>query len=151
MSIIKQLEDHLTPLLAAGGMELVDVQIMQEHGKKVVRVFLDKEGGVNLTDCSEMSLKIGDAVDAANIIRDNYVLEVSSPGMDRVLKKEKDFLRFKGKKAQVSVFEPINGQRNFCGEILSVENGAVKINDVTGKQVDILIEKMARARLEPEI
>lgn len=138
-------------MLEAAKMELVDVQIMQEHGRKVLRVFLDKEGGVTLADCSDMSIAIGDAVDQSGIMRDAYVLEVSSPGMDRVLKREKDFLRFKGKKARVTLFEPIGGQRNFCGEIMSVENGAVRINDVTGKQVDIPIDKMARARLEPEL
>jgi ribosome maturation factor RimP len=90
-------------------------------------------------------------VDASNIIQDGYVLEVSSPGLDRVLKKENDFVRFKGKTAKISVFEPINGQRNFIGEILSAENGSVALKDSSGKTVEIKIDKMARARLEPDI
>jgi len=151
MSIIKQLEELLTPLLETEKLELVDLNIMPEHGKKVLRVFIDKEGGVNLGDCETWSGKIGTAVDASDIMRDNYVLEVSSPGMDRVLKKENDFIRFKGQKAKISVFEPIGGQRNFSGEILSAGNGLVTLKDITGKTVEIQIDKMARARLEPEI
>ena len=151
MSILTQLEDILPPLLVAEKLELVDLQIMPEHGKKVLRAFIDKEGGVNLGDCEAWSDKIGAAVDASNLIRDNYVLEVSSPGMDRVLKKENDFIRFKGKKAKISVFEPIDGQRNFNGEILSASNGSVTLKDLSGKTVEIKIDKMARARLEPEI
>jgi ribosome maturation factor RimP len=82
---------------------------------------------------------------------ENYVIEVSSPGIDRVLKVEKDFKRFIGKRAQITVFAPINGQRNFIGTLLKCENGMVEIDDIAGKIVGIEISKMARARLDPEI
>lgn len=157
MSIIQQVEDLITPLLESEKMELVDVQTIAESGKKVVRVFLDKEGGVNLADCELMSRKLGDELDKTNIFPEGYALEVSSPGMDRILKKEKDFLKFKGKMTRIVVFAPINGQRNFLGEIISSENNSVTIKDISGpegaagKIVTIEFDKMARARLEPEI
>lgn len=151
MNLTEKIETTLSQLLDAEKIELVDVQLTGEHGKKIVRIFLDKDGGINLSDCESMSRKIGDELDKADIFPGGYVLEVSSPGMDRVLKKEKDFLKYKGKKARVTVFAPIDGQRNFCGEITAFENCAVTINDVTGKLVTIPLDKIARARLEPEI
>ena len=151
MNLIEQIEGSLAALLETEKAELVDIQITGERGSKLVRVFLDKDGGINLSDCETMSRKIGEELDKTDIFPGGYILEVSSPGIDRVLKKEKDFIRFMGKKARVTVFAPIDGQRNFCGEILSFENNAVTINDVTGKQVAIQLDKIARARLEPEI
>ena len=152
MSVISKIEELLVPFLEGERMELVDVQIAVESGKKLVRVFLDKEGGVTLDDCAAMSDKLGTLIDESGILPDAYVLEVSSPGIDRVLKNEKDFLRFKGRKARISVFEPVDGQRNFVGKILSFEAGSVTIEDATaGKAVTIALNKIARARLEPEL
>ena len=139
------------PLVEANKMELVDVQFSTEHGQKILRVFLDKEGGFGLGDCEEMSRQIGEAIDKSDFLNYSYVLEVSSPGLERVLKKEKDFLKFVGQKAKVTVFEPIDGQRNFQGNILSAKDGRVEIDDVTGKVVSIEIAKIARAKLSPEI
>ena len=149
--IISKIEGLITPLLLEDKAELVDIQYAVEFGKKVIRVFLDKENGIKLSDCSLYSVSIGDAIDKAGIFADNYTLEVSSPGMDRVLKKEKDFARFKGKCAKVAVNVPLNGQRNFKGEILDAANGRIKISDVTGKTADIDISNIQKARLEPEI
>ena len=152
MSVISKIDELLVPFLEGERMELVDVQIAVESGKKLVRVFLDKEGGVTLDDCAAMSDKLGTLIDESGILPDAYVLEVSSPGIDRVLKNEKDFLRFKGRKARISVFEPVDGQRNFVGKILSFEAGSVTIEDATaGKAVTIALNKIARARLEPEL
>ncbi|MFH1368765.1 MAG: ribosome maturation factor RimP [Elusimicrobiota bacterium] len=151
MNLQERIESAVASLLETEKLELVDIQIMGEHGKKVVRFFIDKEGGINLSDCETMSRKMGDELDKTDIFPDGYILEVSSPGMDRVLKKEKDFVKYKGKKVRVTVFAPIDGQRNFLGEILDFENNCVKINDVTGRIVAIGLDKIARARLEPEI
>ena len=150
MSIVEQVEKLILPLVEANKMELVDVQFATEHGQKILRVFLDKEGGFGLGDCEAMSRQIGEAIDKSDFLNYAYVLEVSSPGLERVLKKEKDFLKFSGKKAKVTVFEPINGQRNFQGNILSAKDGRVEIDDVTGKVVSIEIAKIARAKLSPD-
>jgi len=151
MSIVEQVEKLISPLVEANKMELVDVQFATEHGKKVLRVFLDKEGGFGLGDCEEMSRQIGEAIDKSGILSYSYILEVSSPGIDRVLKKESDFLRFLGKKAKVTVFEPINGQRHFQGPIVSCFEGKLVIDDVTGKNVTIELNKIAKASLSPDV
>jgi ribosome maturation factor RimP len=151
MSIVDQVEKLISPLVEANKIELVDVQFATEHGEKILRVFLDKDGGFGLGDCEEMSRQIGEAIEKSDFLSYSYILEVSSPGLERVLKKEKDFLKFLGKKIKVSVYEPINGQRNFQGNIVSAKDGRVEIDDVTGKVVAIEITKIARAKLSPDI
>lgn len=151
MEIIAKIEALISPAIEAGGMELVDVQYVPENSKKVLRVFIDKEGGVRLADCEAVSRAIGDLIDESNILPQSYVLEVSSPGIDRVLKKEKDFVRFTGHKARITMQLPLDGQRNFLGPIVSVTNGCVTLNDVTGKVVVLPIVNIARARLDYEM
>jgi ribosome maturation factor RimP len=151
MDIISRIEETLAPLVDSEKMELVDVHYTTEHGKKILRVFLDKEGGFKLSDCEAMSAKIGELMDNAGIIDNNYILEVSSPGLDRVLKKEKDFVRFLGREASITMQTPLNGQRNFFGEIVSCKDGKIVINDVTGKTVELLFSQIANARLEPKL
>lgn len=151
MSKISELEQLLSPMIEQEHMELVDLQYVPEGGRKVLRVFLDKEDGIKLTDCEIMSNKIGELLDASDIIPDSYVLEVSSPGLDRILKKESDFIKFMGKKARVSTFAPVNGQRNFLGNIVSCADGKLTIDNESGKAVVLDIQGIARARLEPEL
>ena len=88
-------EKLLEPVLAENKIELVDVEYVRERNW-VLRVFIDKEGGVDLNDCQEISEKAGAVLDEADVISDNYMLEVSSPGLDRVIKKDKDFIRYTG-------------------------------------------------------
>ncbi|MBN1622596.1 MAG: ribosome maturation factor RimP [Endomicrobiales bacterium] len=151
MNSVADIEKLLNPVLNEEKMELVDIQYVREHGKMVLRLFIDKDGGMRLDDCEHMSDKVGTLLDNSGVLSDSYILEISSPGLDRVLKKEKDFIKFIGKKAKVTLHEPMDGQRNFKGEILSAGNGQIKISDVTGKTVDIFIEKISKARLEPDI
>jgi ribosome maturation factor RimP len=118
----------------------------------VLRVFLDQPGGIRLSDCEKMSDKIGAVLDEKDVLAGAYVLEISSPGLDRVLKNEKDFARFKGQKARITVYAPIEGQRHFLGEIIATEKDAVTIQDVSmEKTVRIEMDKIAQARLEPDI
>lgn len=151
MDIIKEIERTIEPLVAAEKMEVVDVQYAAEHGKKVLRIFLDKEGGFGLNDCEKMSRSIGELLEQSNVVPESYILEISSPGMDRVLKKEKDFVRFMGHKARVTVYAPIDGQRHFVGTIIEAGNGSVTIDDVTGRKVSLSLDIIAKARLEPEL
>jgi ribosome maturation factor RimP len=151
MGLVSDIESLITPLVEQEKMELVDLQLTNEHGKRVLRVFLDKQGGFNLSDCESMSQKLGMALDEKDIIKGAYVLEVSSPGLNRVLKKEKDFVKFSGQRVKISVFTPINGQRHFLGAIISAGNGKVIIEDISGKTVEIGFDNVALARLEPEI
>ncbi len=151
MSIAENIEKLIEPAVDAQNMELVDVQFAVERGKKVVRVFLDKPEGFNLGDCEKMSGMLGDIIDASPLFPESYVLEVSSPGIDRVIRKEKDFKRFTGMRIRVTVFDPIDGQRNFTGNIISAGDGIVRVDDISGEKVDIPIAGIAKARLDPEI
>lgn len=151
MSTINKIEEIIAPLIEQESFELVDAAFGAEPGKKVLCVFIDKEGGITLDDCAVMSEKIGNLLDESNIMPENYILEVSSPGIDRVLKKDKDFIKFTGKKVRVSVYAPIDGQRNFLGKVVSAGEGNVTIEDTSGKTVTLTLDKIARARLEPDI
>ena len=115
--ITKQVADLVQPILDEIGFELVDVEYLSKYGKWVLRMYIDREGGVTIDDCARVSRELGDLIDIKNVIEHEYVLEVSSPGIDRPLKKEKDFIRAIGKKIKVKMAFPINGRRNFSGRL----------------------------------
>ena len=101
--IEESVEALLTPVLAERGLELTDVEYVRERNW-FLRIYIDKDGGVDLNDCQEVSEKVGVLLDEADLISDNYMLEVSSPGLDRVLKKDKDFIRYTGEEVDVKLF-----------------------------------------------
>jgi ribosome maturation factor RimP len=112
---------------------------------------MDKEGGVNLDDCEKMS-RIFDAIlDENDIINESYILEVSSPGIYRPLKKESDYERFIGDKVRIQTLAAFNNQRNFIGELISYENAIVKIDDATSGICEIEFSNIKKANLEPDI
>ena len=120
------------PLLTQIGLELLDVEYLSKHGRWVLRLYVDKYGGVTIDDCAHVSREISDLIDVKEIIEHEFVLEVSSPGLNRPLKKEKDFIRAIGNKIKVRMIAPIKGRRNFTGYLrnfqkktiyLEVENG----------------------------
>ena len=113
--ITKQVSELVEPVLKEIGFELVDVEYLSKHGKWVLRLFIDKNKGVTIDDCARVSGEIGDLIDVKDIIEHEYVLEVSSPGLNRALKKEKDFIRAIGKKIKMKTAVPVKGRRNFTG------------------------------------
>ncbi|MBI5588016.1 MAG: ribosome maturation factor RimP [Deltaproteobacteria bacterium] len=139
------------PLLADLGFELVDVVYATEHGRKVLRFFIDKPGGVTIDDCGDVSRELSTLLDVEDPIPQKYTLEVSSPGLDRPLVKEKDFVRFTGKKVKIKTKEPLEGRKNFKATIDSVEDGRVAVTDFDGKKFVIDLANIDRARLEIEI
>lgn len=139
------------PVLGSFGIELVDVVYTTEHGRRVLRVFIDKPGGITLDDCSEASRELGTVLDVEDPIPQSYMLEVSSPGLDRPLKREDDFRRFLGRKAKIKSKEALEGRRNFTATIDSVEAGKVHVTDFDGKKFEIAISNIDRAKLEIEI
>ncbi len=107
---------HLVePVLDEMGFELVDIEYLSEHGRWILRIYADKEGGITLDECAGVSRQVGDLIDVKDIIPHGYVLEVSSPGLNRPLKKEKDFLWAVGKKVKVKLMLPLEGRRRFTG------------------------------------
>ena len=109
-----KVESLMEEILTGSDFELVDVEYVKERDW-YLRIFVDKVGGVDLDDCKVLSEKLGELLDKENVIDGAYILEMSSPGLDRVLKKDKDFVREAGKKVDVTLYAPIDGKKNFTG------------------------------------
>ena len=123
----KEIETLITPVIEQEGGELVDLQWRREGHQWVLRLFLDKTKGISLDDCAYFSDRVGALLDDTNAIEQSYVLEISSPGLDRVVKKDKDLERFAGKPVKVRVKIAENGQRRFAGILKGLRDGAVAV------------------------
>ncbi len=149
-SVTESVEELVTPIINENRLELVDVEYKKEGKSWFLRIFIDKEGGVTVDDCSNVSRQIADLIEVEEIVPSSYTLEVSSPGLDRPLKKEKDFLRFKGQRAHVTTFTPIDHQKNFKGTIRDFQNDVLFL-EIDNRRVEIPKNLIAKARLEIEI
>ena len=115
-------EELVQPLVDKNKFELVDVEYVKEAGTNYLRVYIDKEGGITIDDCEIISRALSDLLDEKDYIDEAYILEVSSPGLGRPLKKDKDFARSIGEEVDVKLFKPIEKQKEFSG-ILESYNG----------------------------
>jgi ribosome maturation factor RimP len=149
--LIEQIEQLTAPVLQEHGVELVDAQFIHEHGQWVLRFFLDKTGGVTLDDCARLSDHIGRTLDATDLIKQRYSLEVSSPGITRPLKKEADYQRFIGERVDVTLYAPLNGRRHFKGTLQSFQSGVVVVEEAPQQTFALPLTDVAKARLDPEI
>jgi ribosome maturation factor RimP len=141
--VAREIED----LLVQEGVELVHVEYVQGHSPSILRVLIDKEGGVTVDDCQRISELISPALDASSLLTSRYILEVSSPGFDRPLTKEKDFVRFAGQPVKVKTHAAVGGNKVFRG-ILQGLDGSVLVLDVDGSCVKIPVSEVAKARLD---
>lgn len=139
------------PVVEGFGLELVDLRFTTGHGRWTLQVFVDKPGGVTIDDCSDVSRELSTALDVEDPIPRSYTLEVSSPGLDRPLVKERDFIRFSGKKARIRTRTDIEGRRNFKAIIDGAESGIVRITDADGRRYEIPLSNIEKANLEIEI
>lgn len=149
--IEERIKTLAAPVAGSLGLELVDVEFTSEHGRRVLRIYIDKPGGVTVDDCEKVSRELGTILDVEDPIPQSYNLEVSSPGLDRPLKTDKDFARFIGKRAKIKTREPLDGRRNFKAVIDNVSNGEVRVTDFDGKIFTIAIANIDKAKLEIEI
>jgi len=131
------------------GMELFDVELLGK-GKLLLRVIVDKEGGITLDDCESFSRNLEALLDVENPIPVPYTLEVSSPGLDRPLRNLKEFEKHVGKLARIITAEKIENQNLFIGRILDVNSHFLKLS-VHDRELDIPFEKISKARLEVEL
>jgi ribosome maturation factor RimP len=145
-TIAQEVTDLVAPILEEMGFELVDVVYVSKSGRWVLQLFIDKEGGVTIDDCAAVSGEIGDLIDVRDIISHEYVLEVSSPGLDRPLKKPKDFGRAVGRKVKIRTARPREGRRNFTGRLERVEEGVITLL-VDGTERAFTIEELEKANL----
>ena len=145
-SIYQSLADLIRPILRKSNIELVDVECKKTGKTWVLRVFIDKNQGVTVYDCQRLSREIEDLIEIHELIVDHYVLEVSSPGLDRPLKKESDFLRNKGKQILVKTYSPINNKKENAGTVIDFVNGTLFLEDKKNI-LKISLTEIAQAKL----
>jgi ribosome maturation factor RimP len=133
------------------GIEFIHCQIAGSKRNPTVRLFIDKPGGVTLEDCAEMSREVEAVLDKDDFIPTSYVLEVSSPGIERELFKLAEYERFVGHDARIKTKQPINGRRNFAGKISAVNGDNIEFNDRTSGRVSIPFESVAKANLMADL
>jgi ribosome maturation factor RimP len=133
------------------GVELVHAEVAGPEGHPIVRLFIDKPGGVTIDDCSHVSHQLSTVLDVEDFIHSAYVLEVSSPGLERGLYKRADYERFTGSRARIKTRAPINSQRNFRGRILGVADDKVSVEDQTSGRVEIPMDGIVKANLEADV
>ena len=145
-NIIKQVEALAEPLCESEGLELVHVEYQREPGGKILRLYIDRAGDVALDDCVNVSRQLNDLLDVHLDDIGPYNLEVTSPGVERPLSKLQDYERFKGRKAKIKTWQPINDQKNFTGIILGVAAEQIKLSS-NEKTVAIPFGDISKARL----
>lgn len=144
--IVRRVEGVAAPLFRAENFELVHIECITSNREKIVRLYMDKSGGVTLDDCVTVSRQLGDLIDVHIEDIGSYRLEVSSPGPNRPLSKREDFIRFTGERIKVETHEPINGQRKFTG-ILEKTNDDSVVIAVDGNEVEITGLMISKAML----
>lgn len=157
-SMSDQLVELIMPILDDLGFELVDLEYKQEGTDLFLRLFVDKPGGINLDHCAAVSREVGALLEVEDFIKDAYRLEVSSPGMERPLKRPADFERFVGERVKVKSNDAIDPdgrghtRKTFTGELLGLKEGRVCIRqlDKKGGEIEIPLTDLFQARLDPE-
>ncbi|MFA6498068.1 MAG: ribosome maturation factor RimP [Desulfurivibrionaceae bacterium] len=144
--LVRRLTELVVPVVVGSGCELVELQFRREAPGWVLRLVIDNENGIGIDDCSRISREVAHLLEVEDPIEQSYSLEVSSPGLDRPLKRERDFLRCKGKKAKVVVMEPIDGQNQWIGLIEDVTQESVTLRTDHGI-IEIPFTRMKKARL----
>ena len=152
----EQVQEIAQPLLDSLGIELVDIEYRKEGHGMVLRLFLDKPGGIMLDDCAAVSRELSELLDVDEVIPSHYTLEVSSPGLNRPLTKAADYERYAGRLVKVRTFEMQtdeagNRRKTFLGDLQGLENGVVTLKLREGQTARIALDKIAKANLEFEI
>ena len=138
------------PVVKENGCELWDVEYVREAGQWYLRLYLDKEGGVDILDCENVSRKVSDLLDEIDPIEGSYVFEVSSAGAERPLKRPSDFQRFMGSAVLVKTYKPVDGRKEFPGVLAGYEDGAVTLELAGGKSMRFEKADIALVRLRVE-
>ena len=150
-SIAERVQELAERVAIDHGLELVHSEVAGPENKPIVRVFIDKPHGVTHDDCSDVSLHLGTILDVEDFIHASYTLEVSSPGLERGLYKRADYERFAGSDAKLKTRQAIEGQRNFRGRILGVDENDVLFEDRTNGRVRIPFDIITKANLEVDL
>ena len=143
------------PILESLRIELVDIEYRRSGKELILCLFIDKEGGVTIDDCADVSRELSAIIDIEDFIPGNYSLEVSSPGLDRPLKKNSDYEKFTGRLVRIKTYEPFqdeagNRRKTFLGHLVGLKDGLVVVKLTEGQTASIPLERVAKANLEFE-
>ena len=150
LDLVNRVGEIARPILDSMGLELVEVEYSGHGGRGRVRLFIDKAGGVTLEDCEQASRSVSVALDVEDPIHVPYVLEVSSPGLDRPLKRRQDFDRARGQKIKVRTSQPIEGRWDWTGRLQELRDAQVILVLPEGREVLLPLDLVSFARIELE-
>ena len=142
-----RVEAYLLPLMEENNFELVDVEYVKEAGTWYLRAYIDKEGGIAVDDCEVISRKLSDWLDKEDFIDDSYILEVSSPGLGRPLKKERDFARSIGAEVEIRTYRMVEGRKEFTGVLEKYDSESVTVSYEDGTKQNFDRKEIALIRL----
>ena len=148
MEILDRIKETVYPIVEKEGAEVTDITYKREGGAMVLRILLDKPSHITIGECGKINNELSERLDEANIIEEHYVIEVSSPGLDRPIIKRRDFERVLGKDIRVSTYGPIDGKNVFIGKLLGIGDLTIVVEDKEGISTEIELKKIARAKLE---
>ncbi len=143
----KKTNELLMPILEERGFELWDVEYVKEGSDHYLRAYIDKEGGITIDDCVDVSRALSDELDRTDFIEDAYILEVSSPGLGRTLKKSRDYERSIGRKIDVKTYKPVDGCKEFTGILDSFDESSIVIKTEEGTERSFALGDIAKANL----
>lgn len=146
--VVERVREILAPILEELGLELVEITLRVEGGRWILRVTIDREEGVQVQHCTNVSRELSVHLDVEDLIPVKYYLEVSSPGLDRPLKDEKDFERFKGRLVKIKTNRSVGGRRKISGTIDGIEDGVVRVLMEDGISLQVPVEDISSARLD---
>ena len=152
--VVKTTEELVLPILEQKNLELVDIEYVKEGKNWFLRVYIDKDGGVDITECGEVSEQLSERLDEADPISEAYFLEVSSPGVERPLKTKRDIANSINQYIHVKLYEPINGEKTYEGELINYSDDVLTVEyrvKTRKKTVEIPFDKIAKARLAVKI
>lgn len=143
----KKTERLVEPILARNRFELYDIEYVKEGGNWYLRVYIDKEGGITVDDCELVSRELSDLLDQEDFIPESYILEVSSPGLGRQLKKDKHFERSIGEEVEIKLYKPLNKQKEWVGILTGFDDNVIKIQIDDQNVMEIPRKDIAVVRL----
>ncbi len=148
--MIDRLKEIINPILQKESTELVEIIYRREGRRQVLRLLVDKEGGITLSECVKLNEKISNILEEGNVITESYVVEVDSPGMDRPFKTKRDYERSKGRMVRVTLNEAILDKKEYIVRLEDVLTDSIKIDIKKKGLIEIPFTKIVRARQEPE-
>ncbi|HEX4836624.1 MAG TPA: ribosome maturation factor RimP [bacterium] len=149
--IADQVAAMATPIGTRMGLEVVDVELVGEGRHQILRVLVDRDGGVSVDECARLSEALSRELDLYDLPLGTYTLEVASPGLDRALRKSAEFVRFSGRTVAVTAYAPVEGQRRFRGRLLGLVDGRVALRLEDGREVRLGLDEIAQAKLVVEM